>query len=1259
MSRAFVEDGGRERSQSNGQRVYVNNMNTLHATTSLPERAHYTHNERNVEAPGSSARQYAGSLIPSQSNHDGGESQEQSRQTQRGAARASTSQQQPQRGAAAVTASGEAVHANLQDVYQRIMRRLQRRMNYAELSRVSLAEQYGVDLLLECERDEEALQAAAGRQEQRRQSTKRRSRPSPVRESVNNATSMKRTTDRGDGDALTRSASRPFADYQGGMPAERESPLLRTSSPNTSRGAGGGAGAGGPSRLLQFKQMGTRSRPSTVAGGILAPAASAVSEPSGASAAATAQEGELENDLATQPCPRPLRLVIRHVVETLQKKMSLAEGGSMTDCIVFSFESRALLDRLLKEIPLYAQYNASRGPVGVAAGPPTVTAQQQQDIAQVYQELRKKPVLLPRAGYVEDPVTGAIRGELLDVTATRGESVRASTAAVPAAAAVVAASLPSIAPTARGLSIGGGGGGGGVAAFMSATTAPEDLPLPSGYGKSSRLTGVAHGGVTAANATAAPIAQQQQQQHRLPVLRDHLTRASAASAARGSPSVSEATAAPDSAAVTMEAGVSCSLFADAAPPAGVALTAFATAHRATRLVSVGTTTEENGLTTVPMVDHVALQRRLEALEAELADEKVHRTALADQLCTEAHYTDQKKRVLQYLRETLVRECAMLRAQLRLASSRVLQLQQQQQQQQQHVPPRGVPAAAAASGSFDPHEAGNASLPASAATRAHKQSAAAGASTTSLSPPSVGLSRRHHSQRLSAQPRLSYSGSIGSVYGGGGGGGGGRSAGAQRQLSTGSVSLGASLSVAPGVMSGAFVPGAGGGSAVAAAIDAQQSSDLEAVQSLLDLVLLAVEEDAVVPHHTLLMVRHGNTDADVVASGFRKDPKQQIDELRTEFDERQNLLKKSMLARTAEQNYIVTEQRREVERLRALTDTTRVRAILQQHVTSLRTELHQLRTYVAEQLHFFKAILQNTAQSLLRRSTLVDKTLGENLILTSTVSAMREMIESASALLMPMLTNEYKCGYHPWPLKLRNTIDPLSHVIHLRYGAGEVVRLRDSLNIFGQLYCAMHRFIMHQVVLPDSTRPSAGKPLQQLCGALALNPLSHTDVIFAARHAYDAEVQLCRRLARLNARLLWNAHLQRAFTDRSVAALVAAGLNPRFTALPVAGRINLLAQERAALLQARVTVQRERAENAKGAYRLWREKEIDISEGYPTPQTQRNRLALLSGNSGGNNTMAVGGGGLHGQWSSGVVGRFSKSFGRASVARTDGTGAVAM
>ncbi|GET86933.1 hypothetical protein, conserved [Leishmania tarentolae] len=1210
-----MEGNGGEMQDSTEQRVYVNNMNTLHATTSLPERTPYRLRERNMVAPGSSSSDYVHSPVASNNSPRSGRGRygasgkpQQSRPAQSAFAESQKSAEQ-QHEVAPLTANGEVIHKNLHGIYKRIMRRLQRQLNYEGVSRVTLAEQYGVDLQLAYEHDAQEMKAAeAGSQ----RNTKHLCRTSPSQHPTSTSSSSPiQVPGEGETSTVRRTSPRFFTGCPANTLHTRE-PEHHSPGPRDNSTAAARDGGRSSSRLVQF-HANSPSRPSGAVGGMAGQAAE--------------EESKLEQDIAAQPCPLPLRLVIQNVLDTLQKKMSLAEGGSLKDCIVFSFESRALLDRLLKEIPLYSQYSANQDTAAVAGGA-------QQDIALVYQKLRQKPVLLPRAGYVEDPVTGAIHGQIFGGDAATSGPVPSL---VPMATANATVSLPSINASRN---------------FNASRAAPldtftygagtiGDVQLPSGYGKSSRLNdAMLQGGTTARYGDRQPQNQR---------LRDHM-RVGSAAGGRSPVSISDAASVQNSVTAMESDGAST------APQSS-----FEAAHRATRLVSVGTVTEENNLTTVPKADYAALHQRMVELEVQLADAQMHRSDLAHQLCEEVQYKEKKKRVIQYLRETLVRECAMLRSQLHLASGRMQALQQQQ-----HAPPQYSRGVVTSSGANDAHnEVLNASVP-SGATRACKPLGAsmASAMSISLSGDAHGPPLRRYSKRSSHS--MSCNESSASISAGTNGCGRSRLITMRRRISSGCASLGASLSAAPPGMGTSstgvpFLPVAGGSSATGTTMDGQQPNDLEAVQSLLDLVLLAVQEDAVLPSHTLQMVRSGHADVETVRNTLCKGEKQQLEELRHKYEERQHTVKRSIITRTAEHNILIEVQKREVQRLQALTDTTRMRAILGQHLSDLRTELKHMRMFITEQLHFFNVVMENTTQSLLRRSALVDKTLSENLVLTNVVSATRDMIESAGTLLMPMLTNEYRCGYHPWPLKMRNTADPLAHIIHLRYGSGVVVRLRDSLNVFAQLYGALHRCILNQVVLPDSSRPSAGKPLQHLCAALALNSMSHTDIVFAARHAYDTEMQLSKQLARYNVRLMWNAYLQRVYTNRSVAALSEAGLSPRLSALPVAGRINVLAKERAVLLQERVTVQRARAENAKSTYRLWQEKEIDIMEGYPTPQTQRNRLALLaSDTANGSSVMGIGiGAAMPRHSSTTMTGSFSRTFGRSMGSRSEDAGMVAV
>jgi hypothetical protein len=1221
MSRAFVDNG---QGYDASPRVYVNNMNTPHPTDNLPERRPTPRslmrgNGSLVGNSNGAHTLYAGSNLNTSHGPSSSAAGMQAHAYAGGGSGKGGGRSAFTRNTTPTTARGDELHPNLHDVYSRIMRRLQRQMNYAELSRAPLAEQYGVDLELQCEVEAAALEqqqhddggehdggrggnsnvhnhscaAVGGGGDAMMMMTD--SLPQTSRAPVNNELDAldedSRPTSHNHSSVLhprlPGSSSNNNSVNAHGAPGNAEPSRAQGSQEATTRsGAGGGA-----SRLLQFKQQ---QLPTIRAAGADSFDDGAVTD--GKSAAGTRSDVDVEREMAEQPCPRPLRLVVQHVLDTLQKKMSLAESGSLRDCIAFSFECRALLDRLLKEIPLYTQYtntftSATAGSGGSSSGAV------QQAVSEIYQQLRKRPVLLPRGAYVEEAATGAIRAEL--IASENGNDDLGAGVSLSSAATT---RLPNI----HVLPLTGANAVEAHEGQSTGYTALPELSLPAGYGKSARL----------AAAGSSQLSQKSgQRSFRHPILRDHLSAADGWStfAAESFGDVSELTTSGYAEAQAGINGGGAGRSVYVTPDA-------AAAHRATQLVSVGTITDDNGVTTVPRADYAALQQRVEELQNQLAEAKHHRSALADQLCEEAQYTDQKKRIIQYLRETLVRECNMLRTQLHHAAS-PSSLAPTTGKGPYAQRGGGNGGALGSTGLFKESSVALAgsgtSMHNSHARQQLKQSTGATLSSSTTMGVSVLLQQQ---QKASVDHPSENSGSLGSVYGdnssvtANGGGAKRSTAGRPSPQSHHTGNNNASIIIggnrgSPGPSTS--VAGSGGNGHYSRADAATFQAEVDAVHSLLDLALLAVEEESVLPSHTAQLLKSGHGDKDVLRSGFRKNAKQQLDELRVDFEGRQQALKRTLLQQTAEHNYVVAEQQSEVNRLRALTDTSRVRDTLQKSVAEIRAQLNRVRMQVAEQLHFFKAILHSTGQGLLHRAALVDSTMSDNVALSSTLGAMEELIESANSLFLPMLTHEYECGYHPWPLKVRNTRDPLSRVVQLRFGTAEVVQLRGPLTEFGKLYVAIHQYVMDHAVLPESARPTTGKPLEDLCAALALNPISNTEVVFAARRCHDMEGQLRKKLARLQSRILWNAYLQRTYTERSVAALAEAGIDPRVATLPVARRLDALAQQRGDLLHARVKLQRERSDNAKELYRLWSEREIDIMEGYPTPQTQRNRLALLS------------------------------------------------
>lgn len=360
-------------------------------------------------------------------------------------------------------------------------------------------------------------------------------------------------------------------------------------------------------------------------------------------------------------------------------------------------------------------------------------------------------------------------------------------------------------------------------------------------------------------------------------------------------------------------------------------------------------------------------------------------------------------------------------------------------------------------------------------------------------------------------------------------------------------------------------------------------------------------------------------AEPLSSEWAVSSRQQVKQLRIDFASKQRALKDAMVEMRVHLNHVIHAKEEEVNRLRRLTDTNYIQTFLNAEVQTLRLDCRKLRNYAQEQMHAFQAHFFNAMHSLRMRTQVADRAVAENTALMNTQQALKDLIHNACDLLRPMVTPEYARGYHPWALKTRNRSDPLVHTLQLHHGRAESVRLREELSAISELYLATHAYVVGQVVVPKMDSPAVGQALREVCAALCLAAASSSELVFAVRQHYVEESRLCAQLAQLNARILWNAYLQRAYVERSIGALIDAGLDYNTTGLPVSTRINELAMQRETMLCNRVSLQRARAENAKDVYALWKEAQVNIFAYYPLPM-QHNPLSLQASPQDGNSSL---------------------------------------
>ncbi|RNF13316.1 uncharacterized protein Tco025E_06346 [Trypanosoma conorhini] len=972
----------------------------------------------------------------------------------------------------------EDVHPQLEDVYQRVMRRLQRKANYDEIGCPSLAVQFGIVDPTDEERSREKN--------------------------------------------------------------EHDSDEPHTSA-HSSSSNGAHVKTGAPRR----KQRG-RGLPR-----------SAVLNSTGSDA---------EDDtffLSQQPCPKTLRMVLEQVNATVTEKLRLADTGSLKNCLCFVFECRTMLERLLKEIPSYSQFQGE--------GERLPTAPQMQEM---YQEFRRVPVVLPSAQFEKEASNGRVVASVLynglhpqsSLLAAGGEpsQPRQPEVRVSADSTPVNAGEDSAFET-PGFEAGGEPPKvahlGGVAIVIPPTYGKSmrtqqngGRPMRAGAGMESRGNARFFGADTGrATSAVHPLSRDEPLDRKgaeepAPILAASTTSNQAAPAvARNSGSVSTS-------------GM------DAAATAGAIVNSLLHAERE-RLVkqvfSVATLTDINNMSVVNREDYDELQAYARTLVVEIEERKQEVRALQEQLNEEREYTTQKRKVVQYLRETLYKECNILRSQLSVAQQKQIQYQSLLKEQQQ--------ALAHAASAMNAEGRGGTSVSTHEVTRLPNISSARFAQNEASV---MGLSLAPGVQSF-RRANLNVS---------------------AVSMARGSVNMEENEEGNSSVVAGS----------VSALTPSQRFSvEITAIQSLLDLVLLAVENDQVLPANA---VRGKNVNTSLLANTMRDDEHHREEKLRNEFSERQREAKQNYSLGRAQMATLLSMKEQQIENMKKFSDMQFLGNYWEEKCSVLRSELRRIRKAVQEDLSTLKQFLVTTMETIIKRVYVVDSSLGENQTLFATQSALRDVISSAHSLLLPMLTTEYERGYHPWPLKLRNTMDPFSRMIKARYGDAQMILVREEMNALSSLYVAVHHYVMKNVVSPVLKRPLPGKTLRNLCALMSMNNGTSAELWTQIRVKYTRELGFQKSIAELNMLIVSLMYRQRIITERSAEAMQRAGMDPRLSGIPVQRTVNRIAERLHKAVADRAALRKRRQENARDVYRIWKKQQLDVYEGYPPP-TPPQRLVV--------------------------------------------------
>lgn len=1075
-----------------------------------------------------------------------------------------------------VLSNGDELHTNLQAAYNRIMRRLQRELNYEKYNQVPLVTEFGI---VPPEPDEEE-----------RRHNFRIQDNNPMGEKISMPFLDSRTTSFSESRSIT-----PHLRSNNGITV----PLA--SSPRLSL----------HSLLPAINDQGRRyegKRNMT----------SFRVEP-----CKKDEVGDVEYSLAQQPCPETLRLVIQHLTQTVVKKMELAMRNSLRDVFRFAFDCKTLFDRLLKEIPSYSAFQGNAellNPAKKKTGNERYSAAMQ--MHELYQELRKAPVVLPRGDYARDVATGSIVAVLTDAgsaVTTGGEEKSNGSSAVlggnsghpghasgrtqlenssmkdtgvgsdirrresslhSALSQTQALASPLFTPSPDPGSVDTG-----VSNFTTEDKIEDfqgfkprgmgrgtEVDLPPGYGKSARIyatsaeelkpSGKGSGHYSETTTTPAFGSDGNYTSRGVPVSENVSVDAGGYHSSDGT-----GLAGHKGDSNTGRVGMGFPTTTAAGKATGMAGTPglvrnapfrrknYSETHRQAyegMMISVGTLTDEYSANIVSKEEYDKLFQHVQQLEVQIAEARSETNTAMEHLLQERNHTGVRARIIQYLRETIFRECNVLRSRLALAEQK-----EHYHHHPQHLPTRG--------GSF--LHVPPASSP--SFVSANPQNSVTGMNRT-------------------GGPFNDHSGA--SVY--------------RRKLSTNSKSaIGNPNTSRVGGPSDLRGGASGGGDPLVNDYTPIPTNEIGKVQSLLDLALLAVETESVLTEGQWKSSLERNP------SNFRN-PKREMEEMTAVHEERERKLKERIAAMKTHYNRTIVEKDQEIARLRKLNDLQYVQKTIMASVQELKQSLLRMKNNISDLLTAFRLMLFGSLHTLGNKATLMDQEVDNYFSLKSAYSSLLDLVKSAHSLFMPMLTSEYSHGYHPWPTKIRNTVDPLGHVVQTHSGSAEVLRLREPLAHFSDLYIAIHKFSMSTLIVPDPSRPTWGRQLSQICSAMVLSPLATIDLIYTIRIRYDKEVQFRKSIARLNFQILWKAHLQRVFTERCVSALVEGEMDPHTTVMPITRTVNRLAEDRAYKARERSGLQKERMDNAKELYAFWRDRQIDIYEGDAIPKTQ-NRVAILS------------------------------------------------
>lgn len=343
---------------------------------------------------------------------------------------------------------------------------------------------------------------------------------------------------------------------------------------------------------------------------------------------------------------------------------------------------------------------------------------------------------------------------------------------------------------------------------------------------------------------------------------------------------------------------------------------------------------------------------------------------------------------------------------------------------------------------------------------------------------------------------------------------------------------------------------------------------------------------------------GATREDAPADGRMVDnAHMQAIKLYDHLNERNKEWKASFLRMQASFQLALRRKDREIKMIKARTDLDKLRSDVFAEITLAKEDMMNIRSGISDALE----VLRDEFGRFMSQTEILLSTLGkevkESRAAVTYHKAALDLPRAMCEIIQPMIYSEFAVGVHPtWNCAEQQNSDPLwTHMLHA-HGADAAHDLRTDIQRAQQLLLYLQRYVSQSHAMPHVNRPVTGAPLNKLASLLIISQSCSNDLAVKIREVVEMDYYHSQQMARFSFRLKAVTFYQQVLTLRARNALLKGGINPDAAPLPVRHKVARIGEKATSLRNLRQAVTKARLDNARKLWRLWQESGIDIWHG---------------------------------------------------------------